>query len=176
MIAHTLENGGQQLGIALGKIRGQDGALFVLRHEHLRGDPLTLVQLRWLELQAFHQRTDTQTQGTDVVHIVYLQDSQILTVSVQNLFYLINNEGIGTASEGSKLYKMDIILTFGHIMRRFENTVGISPLRHAMYLFKHFIIRMISDILRNHINAHIADAVGNLVLDHRVNMIRTTSQ
>ena len=61
-------------------------------------------------------------------------------------------------------------------MRRFEDAVGVGPLRHGVQLLIDSLPFVRSDILRNHIYAHGCYHIGDAVLNKRVDMVRSRRQ
>ena len=115
-------------------------------------------------------------QRTDVVDVIDLQQREALAFAVENVVGFVDDEGIRAAAEGGDHHEMDVVGGVCHVVGRFEDAVRVGPLGHGHQFPIDRHILFTCDEFRDHIDAHIGDAVGNLMLDERVGVIGTACQ
>ena len=176
VVTSHLEYGRDKFGISAGKIGPDNGAATVGIREG-RGRDIRFVELLLsAELQTLHHRAHAQVQRADIVDIIDLQQGETLALAVKDVMGLVDDEGIGTAAEGGDHHEMHVVWAVGHIVRRFEDTVGVGPLCDGHQLAIDGGIFFAGNVLRDHINAHVGNAVRDFVLDDGVGVVGTPGQ
>ena len=135
-----------------------------------------VLRLLVAETQALHKGTYAQTQRADVVHIVDFEQGKALAATFQNIANFVDNESVGTATEGGKLHEMNIFWRLSHILGGFEHTVGVSPLRDGVDFAENVVAAKQGDVLGDHVDTHVGDAIGDFVLYQRVDVVRASGE
>ncbi len=97
--------------------------------------------------------------------------------ATQDTAHLVEDESVGAAAEGGELHHQQAgVRTLPDHVGGLEDSIRVRPLAERIDMPKDALPRMCRHILRNHIHAHGGNGVGYLVLNQRVDMIRSCRQ
>src|SRR5699024_4356941 len=101
---------------------------FGFREKFRRDEWLRLLRCGIAEPDAFDDGAYPEFQGTDVVHVVYLQQCEAFAVALQYVARFVQQKGVGPAAERSGLYEV-YVLPCRRPVRRPQDAVDVAPLR-----------------------------------------------
>ena len=97
-------------------------------------------------------------------------------VTAEDSAHLVEYERIGTAAETRQLDHVQTCVGGAtYAVRRLEDTIRIRPLTDGVYLLEHPFVAC-RHVLRQYVDTHVGDDIGDAVLDERVDMIRPCRQ
>ena len=124
--------------------------------------------------RAFDEGADAEAEGTDVIHIVDFEDGEVLVVAIEDSAYFVEDESVRSATETGQFDHVQTgIGGVADHVSSLEDTVGVRPLAERVDLAIDRLSAMCRYVLGDDVNAHVSDGIGYLMLDERVDMIRT---